>query len=244
LGSADFYFGYLSEDYSPHYHDCFEYHYILKGNGTFQQGEEDIPLQPDMFLVSPPGTEHSFSIDQELVFYFIRYKPDGEVFPRLETLGSHYQLHGDMRSDFFRLRSLLGGDHNSRQSGEYLLLSLLFSLMARSRSGRFYQEPLIRAQNYMTDNLSRRITLQELADHVHLEKHYFCRLFKEGVHVSPLAYFERLKMDAACSMIEQGTRGYVIAENLGFCDETYFSRRFTRVVGMSPGAYRRKQNRS
>ena len=91
----------------------------------------------------------------------------------------------------------------------------------------------------MMENLSRKITLKELADHVHLEKHYFCRLFKDSANLSPLAYFERLKMEAACSMIDQGTRGYLVAESLGFCDETYFSRRFSKVVGMTPGQYRK-----
>ncbi len=242
MGGADFFFGYLNEDYPRHYHDCYEFHYILKGSGSLHQNGEAIPLQRDTFLVTPPGAGHSFKVDQDLTFYFIRYKPEGEVGEKLGRLQSHYRLFADMRSDFSRLRILLGGDEACRQSGEYLLLSLLFSLMTRGRTVRFHQEPLIRAHDYMTGNLSRKITLQELADHVHLEKHYFCRLFRESVHVSPLAYFERLKMEAACSMIEQGTRGYVIAENLGFCDETYFSRRFTLVVGMTPAAYRRDRN--
>ena len=243
MGQADFYFGYLNRDFNRHCHDCFEFHYVLKGNGFFRQAGVDIPFQPDTFHISRPGEEHALIIEGELTFYYIHYRPDGGDLPFLLGLESHYAVPRESRHDFSRMRLLLGEEGPAGKAGEHLLLSFLYSLTAGTHSSRFQQKPLIQAHEYMMENLSHKITLQELADHVHLEKHYFCRLFKVGAHMSPLAYFERLKMDAACSMIDQGVRGYLIAEYLGFCDETYFSRRFSRIVGMSPGEYRKNGRR-
>lgn len=240
MGTIDFFFGYLKEDYPSHYHDCYEFHYVLEGTGSLQQEGESIPFSSDLLLVSPPGKEHVLKIDRDVTFYFVRYKPDGGISESLKRLSSHYRLTGESRTIFSRLRTLLEGDEDSRRAGEHLFLYLLFNQLGNKRVESYNQAPIIKVQNYMAENLFRRITLQELADHVHLEKHYLCRLFKKCTHFSPLVYFERLKMDAACSMIEQGGRGYRIAEDLGFCDETYFSRRFKKVTGMSPGEFRKR----
>jgi AraC-like DNA-binding protein len=185
--------------------------------------------------------EHVFTIDQEVTFYYIRYKPDKEIPVPWNDFYLSYQLSGESRTTLSRLRTLLEGDRFSQRAGEHLLLYFLYSLLGNRKVETYSHGPVIKSQNYMAENLSKKLTLRELADHVHLEKHYFCRLFKENTNISPLAYFEKLKMEAACSMIEQGTRGYRVAENLGFCDETYFCHRFKKVVGLSPGEFRRKR---
>ena len=117
MGKTDFFFGFLNTDYACHYHDCYEFHYILKGGGFFRQGGNEIPLLPDTFFVTRPGEEHALSIEPELAFYFIRYRPEEGDQAFLEPMGSHYRVSRENRSDFSRLRLLLGGDGHSRQAG-------------------------------------------------------------------------------------------------------------------------------
>jgi AraC-like DNA-binding protein len=243
MGVLEFNFGYLTGHFSKHSHrDCYEFHYILSGNGNFIQNRKSTAFVKDQFFTSPPNREHSLEINKELSFFYIQYYPDPSSLSSLEKLKDSYLLDNYSRVTLSRLRALLSGDHESLQAAEHLFLYFIFTLLSESKVPEYNQEPIIKSQNYLMENITNKLTLQQISDHVHLEKHYFCRLFKKSTNISPLVYFEKLKMEAACSMINQGHRNYQIAENLGYCDETYFCSRFKKIIGISPGQFRQKNH--
>nr|WP_290091768.1 helix-turn-helix transcriptional regulator [Parabacteroides goldsteinii] len=61
--------------------------------------------------------------------------------------------------------------------------------------------------------------------------------------MSPINYFIRLKIQKACQYIElTSLKVNEIAMKLGFEEAAYFSRIFTRVMGVSPSVYRKKES--
>ena len=83
------------------------------------------------------------------------------------------------------------------------------------------------------------VELAELAGGVHPT--YLLRSFRRVYHESPGAFARRLRIEQACRRLR--ARGLVslaeLAAELGFADQSHFTRTFKRIVGMSPGAYRR-----
>ena len=66
------------------------------------------------------------------------------------------------------------------------------------------------------------------------------RYFRESLGTTPNAYIIQYKMDKAREILASFPNMTVkeVAQELGFEDQGYFSRVFTRVVGESPTSYR------
>jgi AraC-like DNA-binding protein len=68
-------------------------------------------------------------------------------------------------------------------------------------------------------------------------------LFRKETGASPIDYFLRLKIQKACQYIElSDMKLYEISTALGFESPTYFSRLFTKYMGIPPTAYRLREN--
>lgn len=93
---------------------------------------------------------------------------------------------------------------------------------------------------FMDTHLDRRLTLADLQRAFGEPSRYrFIRHYKQRTGQTPMQAFNHRKMSHACYLLET-TRQPVsqIARSLGFDDPYYFSRAFSRVVGMSPAQYR------
>jgi AraC-like DNA-binding protein len=89
---------------------------------------------------------------------------------------------------------------------------------------------------------AQRLTLQVLADAVHLHPAYFSTLFKRIVGVPPLQYLARYRLDRARELLLSTDQAVSeIATVTGYRDAFYLSRVFRRAEGVSPRAYRRSK---
>jgi transcriptional regulator GlxA family with amidase domain len=91
----------------------------------------------------------------------------------------------------------------------------------------------------MQKNVFDKLTLEELAERLKLNKSYFIRLFSKKMNTTPMKYFTRLKIEAASSMlISTPLPIYTIAERLCFYSEFHFSKCFKQYKGLPPREYR------
>lgn len=96
------------------------------------------------------------------------------------------------------------------------------------------------ALNYARQNLNRSLTVEELAETVHLSPRQFSRVFTLETGESPAKAIERLRLEAARLMIEQGRHPLdVIARETGFRDRRHMREAFMRGFGVPPQAVRR-----
>ncbi|RQS76800.1 GlxA family transcriptional regulator [Burkholderia sp. Bp8963] len=96
------------------------------------------------------------------------------------------------------------------------------------------------ALNYARQNLSRALTVEDLADSVHLSPRQFSRVFTLETGQSPAKAIERLRLEAARLMIEQSRHPLdVIARETGFRDGRHMREAFMRGFGTPPQAIRR-----
>jgi AraC family transcriptional regulator len=93
---------------------------------------------------------------------------------------------------------------------------------------------------YIEANLGSKIAIGELADIVALSKSHFARAFKRSFGSSPMTYVATRRVERAKLMMTSSPeRLSDIALACGFADQSHLCRYFRRVVGISPGLWRR-----
>ncbi|MRW84497.1 helix-turn-helix domain-containing protein [Pseudoduganella sp. FT26W] len=88
---------------------------------------------------------------------------------------------------------------------------------------------------YARDNLRKELGVEELAAQVHWSPRHFSRMFQAQTGMAPAKAIEKLRVEAAQELIDQGHSSVArIAELTGFGDEERLRRAFLRAFGQSP----------
>jgi len=97
-----------------------------------------------------------------------------------------------------------------------------------------------RALAYIEANLGSKMGIAEISAFVALSKSHFCRAFKQTLGTSPMTYVSARRIERAKILITSTSeRLSDIALACGFADQSHLNRRFGRMVGISPGLWRR-----
>lgn len=95
-----------------------------------------------------------------------------------------------------------------------------------------------KVMSYLKQNISKRITFDDICYFSQIGKTNLKVIFKEKTGSSVMEYFKILKVEEAKRMIREGSFNFTeIAEKLGYSSIHYFSRHFSKVTGMSPSQY-------
>lgn len=101
------------------------------------------------------------------------------------------------------------------------------------------QHPIDQALHYIDKHYLEAMTLQQVADFVHVSKNYLSLLFKKVTGQNFIDYVIMLRIEKAKEMLaETSYKVYEIAEKSGFNDVKYFSKLFKKMTGYSPIDYR------
>jgi AraC-like DNA-binding protein len=106
-----------------------------------------------------------------------------------------------------------------------------------------FTPPLLigKALEYMRNNLDRDISRDETARHAGISPSHFSRLLKERTGRSFTELMRQCRVDLACDLLCQTEKPLaLIATSCGFCDQSYFTRVFQDVKGLTPRQYRNR----
>ena len=97
-----------------------------------------------------------------------------------------------------------------------------------------------RATELLSENLSGRIRLSELAAECDLSISHFARSFKASFGVSAHRWLVQRRIERAQELLIETYDSLAdIADQAGFSDQAAFTRTFHQIVGVSPGRWRR-----
>ncbi|GAB1477220.1 hypothetical protein MASR2M70_20580 [Bacillota bacterium] len=92
---------------------------------------------------------------------------------------------------------------------------------------------------YMNKNFKEKLTLRDIADHFHVNQSYLSVLFKQEIGKSFTEYLTMLRLQEAKKLLRGTSLNLThIAYQCGFDDQSYFSKVFRRVEGITPSQYR------
>lgn len=99
---------------------------------------------------------------------------------------------------------------------------------------------LQRVKEFIDAHLHEEIDLQTLAGVANVSRFHFARLFRHSTGSSAIAYLERVRMARAQELIRHGRLSLSqVAALVGYADQSYFTRRFRLVLGVTPARYAR-----
>lgn len=100
------------------------------------------------------------------------------------------------------------------------------------------------AQQWLENRYHRPITIQSAADVAGLSPRHFKRRFKSVTGETPIAYLQRVRIEAAKRRLETSSDPVSeITWQVGYEDSSSFRRLFKKFTGLSPRAYRDKFSR-
>lgn len=232
--------------------------YCTDGRGKYHIHDKTYQVEKNQYIIIPPHVPYSFEADvnDPWTIYWIHFR--GKLVNSfLSPNPSPQIILSDERSrQQVRIR-LFEETYNSFAMGyikEYLsyssmclytfLSTFIFQEQFRHIGTPTHNELSfsMRVIYYLQEHVETNLTLQELAEYFKYSESHFSTLFQKETGTSPIHYFTRLKIQKACQYIElTDMKLNEIAMRLGFEEQAYFSRVFTKVMGISPSAYRKKE---
>jgi AraC family transcriptional regulator len=98
-----------------------------------------------------------------------------------------------------------------------------------------------RVLEYIETNLSREVTLREMAGIVDLSPYHFARMFKRTMSTAPHRYVLERRVERAKAMLRTTSASLIeISLSTGFCDQSHFTSSFRRIVGATPTGFQGK----
>ncbi len=119
------------------------------------------------------------------------------------------------------------------------LQSFVDSAAGDDTGGGSMHPEVLKACQYVALHLEKRISLDEIAEHLYLNPSYFSRLFKKETGENFIEYVTRMKMEKAKELLNQsGSSIGSISETLGYEHPSYFIKIFKGYTGMTPVEFR------
>ena len=204
---------------------------------SFRQRYDTVVFSPEMLGVSEndrcaveclkPIVSGCAAINTRITREHVYY---GELKTTAENIfscakGNASRLDMLMKSELLRFFWLL------EESGD-------ISLTDKNTASR--SEMIRPAIEYMNDNFSEAVTVEQLAEITNMSKSYFMRRFKETAGVGAIEYLSQLRIKKACEIL-LGTDKTVAetAFECGFRNLSNFNRQFRRLAGCAPKEYRK-----
>jgi AraC-like DNA-binding protein len=116
--------------------------------------------------------------------------------------------------------------------------------MADLPKQKVYSIQIVKAIDYILKHRTVKLTVQEIADELNINRSYLSSLFKKEMGKSISDFIREEKIKAAANMLKFSDYSYSdIAEYFGFASQSHFIDCFRKQTGFSPKEYRKKYSR-
>ena len=233
--------------------------YCVEGRGWYRLAGSRFEISTGQFFILPPDLPHAYGSNDTTpwTIYWIHFNgnldhqyADGLSIPHQITTTLNSRIADRIalfEEIFFSLKAGFSIEnlHYALSLFHYFLGSLRyvrqFRLAAASSPSSSSPNDVAckSAIKFMQENIERHISLDQLADFAGYTPGHFSAIFKRAIGHAPIAYFNLLKIQTACHLLDSTDMNInQIAAKLGFDDSYYFSRLFSKIMGMPPSAYR------
>ena len=232
--------------------------YCLKGQQFYKIREELHKLHGNDVIIVSPNTKHSTGIypeDKGELFWLqiSLNNNDGQLCHLPFDQSDHLlkRLTNQSNRVFkgaFSIKSILEKMLNQLQQPQtpltkimvnQLIIQLLIETLefSEKRQQLKSDQRLNVIDAFITDNISRPIYVDELADLIGISTSYFKSWFKIQIGITPKEYINRMKIKQAKIDLLQEKTITSVAFNLGYNSSQYFATSFKKFTGTTPKAY-------
>ena len=243
----------------PGIHDYFLLHTVLSGYGFFSlNGKHYRCGAGDTFLIFP-GALFQYTADEREPWHYVWAAFLGHrCEPLLHQLGWSVErpvMRGAGRKTFSLYRKLRRALHRPARAAladleAEALLRLLLHEIAKANLALLPddsaaaesppQQVVTQAMRWLELQFDRPISIGQLSKSLGYHRTHLSKLFKQTVGLSPMQYLMQLRLERAKTLLDSRFTVEQVASSVGFSDPLHFSKQFRKRYGMSPTAYRKR----
>lgn len=251
-----------------HYHNFYEIIYVLEGeysslieNQTYHMKKGDFLLIDQNVMHKYHYVEKKHDSSKRIILWVTQgmlsqLSGDGmdlsACFRGSESCAWHFPVYYEEMLQGYLLKLAMTEMVESKQQGAkqvldrgYLTLFFVYlNILCTRKEYLFAQEELVvhpmveQVSAYVDEHIGEKISLDVLAEQVHMSKYHFLRKFKELTGVTVHTFLVNKRLIRACRALQEGASVTESWQRTGFSDYTSFLRNFREAFGVSPGKYR------
>lgn len=220
---------------NTHHHDYNQLVLPLHGVIDMSINEQDYSLGIGQCAIVKVGVSHSFKAMKHARFLVADL---GELPANIINIDSPFVATSNSLQTFCRFAEAQLEDHLNAEIEDSIVIMFKKLLENQSFNPRV-DKRIACVIELLSDDLSVTLSLQELASKANLSVSQLKTLFKESTGKTCGQYLLKLRMEKARALLANtDTPSVIVAETVGYRDQSAFSRRFTAYFGQSPRTYR------
>lgn len=256
---------FAGEQITFHQHDTWELSYVIKGSGTRVVGDAIETFTSGEVVFLPPNMPHCWSFtasdcDTEgkienitILFSTKLLEQCSQTFPEIDYIinriikcNNGVKFDGDTLTNITKIMLSMISQTRLQRISSFLLLLEQITISSEKRLLGSYRktdrdtEKIQQIYRYVMNNYPHRISLNDVADIVSMNRSSLCIFFKRVKGVTFFSFLNEYRIDIACSILRNNSEMNIsdICYAVGFEDIPYFNRVFKRIKKCSPLAYK------
>lgn len=230
--------------------------YCTEGRGWLEHGGDKYDIHKNQYVIIPKGMAHSYgaALHEPWSIYWLHFagdKADEFVDDDLSPRGIDLSVNARYKDRIMLFEEIYQNlsrgfiDENLEYASVclwHMLGSFRYLAQFRAVNELRYIDMVDRCVQHMQEHIDVRLTVEEMAVVAGVSPSHFSQLFRRKTGKSPLDFFIGLKVQRASELLEYtDMKVKEIATLLGIEDQYYFSRLFTKAMGVSPRVYRKRE---
>lgn len=236
----------FGEVFEKHFHLIYEILYFVKGDVDLYIENKIYHLKENDLLFIKPGQHHYVKPKMDTIYERYVIKFPEYLIPKvlLETLKNKpvcTNINGSPLTNLFQSidwhYSYYTGDNLSLVLENTLGMILTYYSALEKNKGKetnTTNHKMSKVINYINENLSSPLQIENICEHFHYSKSYICKEFKNAMGVAIKEYIIAKRILLADSLIQNGHKPIEIYEKCGFIDYSTFYRNYVKIIGKAP----------
>lgn len=232
---------------TAHMHNQVEVIYVRKGRSAAYADRNAYMLNPGDIFIAFPNQIHYYEIAELGEYMVIIFSPEViyEYGPEISKSipESNFIAAKDSQpfSWIFDKIYSSGGDYQLLEINGYInvLMGSLLPMLSLKTVSAENNSTIHSVMDFCSHNFKEDISLDDIAQSLHLSKYYISRLINKKLNQNFNEYINNLRISEACNILKETEMKIAdISEDVGFGTIRSFNRSFKQVMGLSPLEYR------
>ena len=243
----------LSDELSTlaHLHKELEVVYVRQGKSIAYADKNSYLLNAGDMFITFPNQVHYYRTVQKGEYIVLIFSPDiiygysAEISKSVPDKNYFSSLESAEFKELFGKIYTAGGEYKNLNITGYInvMMSLVLPRLTLKTINAENNSAFYNVIDFCTHNFKDDITLDLVAEKLHLSKYYISHLINKRLKQNFNEYINNLRIAEACNLLrESDTKIADISEDVGFGTIRSFNRAFKLVMGISPAEYRNNSN--
>ena len=223
-------------------------HYVYEGKGILRTEHGEYPVEKGQMFLIAPGQLTYYQADGKQPWLYRWMEFNGSMVPQiLKKSGLSVEIPIFVDDSQGRVGDVLLDIVETGDMQFEILMHKFWkfiSCMVKYKNNVVATNDYIdKAESFIKINIHKRVTVEDVAGYVGINRSHLSRLFKQYKGVSPQQYIISMKMNSAAHYLKNKKLSVgEVAQSVGYVDSHVFNKTFHKYFNVSPSEWRQKED--